>query len=599
MMAVTESRHPTGVATFVTATRGTIKLNTQTPVSERAAAVLDSDWIADAVSAAGDIAYRWDILSDSLHWTGNLAELVGESNPGAVASGHGFNNRIHSEDLPIRLKALSDHFAGQAGYDCEFRLRNGQGVVAWVHDRGNAVFDGQGVPIAMAGTLRIVTARKQTEVRLERIANYDELTGHFNKTRLRDELDQALTFAHRFSMPGAFMVVGIDKLAMINTACGYEVGDAVLVAIGQRLDRFLRSSDVVGRLGGDRFGVVLSQCREDMVVHAMDRIIDGIREEPVEIDGQSIPVSVSIGCVLFPGPVNTAYDVMAKAESALNFAKRAGRSCFNTYRVSEQQGLLHRQAMDIGAQVQQAMRDHRLLFMYQPIVETDTYRVAKYEALLRMRNEKGAIVSAGAFVPIVEQLGIARQLDRHVLDMAVEELRNAPEITLAVNISGLTASDPSWLRALISAVRSTPQIAPRLEVEITETAALHDIEESGRFVNVVRDLGCRVAIDDFGAGFTSFRHLKALTVDLVKIDGSFVLNLAKNVDNQLFVRNLMGLAASFGLETVAEFVENAEDAAFLLQAGVKYLQGYYFGRPAMERRWRPGESIVPVPLVAE
>jgi diguanylate cyclase (GGDEF)-like protein len=416
---------------------------------------------------------------------------------------------------------------------------------------------------------------------------------------LRDELDQALTFAHRFSMPGAFMVVGIDKLAMINTAFGYEVGDAVLVAIGQRLDRFLRSSDVVGRLGGDRFGVVLSQCREDQVVHAMDRIIDGIREEPVEIDGQSIPVSVSIGCVLFPGLVNTAYDVMAKAESALNFAKRAGRSCFNTYRVSEQQGMLHRQAMDIGAQVQQAMREHRLIFMYQPIVEADTYRVAKYEALLRMRDEKGAIMPAGAFVPIVEQLGIARQLDRHVLDMAVEELRNAPDITLAVNISGLTASDPSWLRALISAVRSTPQIAPRLEVEITETAALHDIEESGRFVNVVRDLGCRVAIDDFGAGFTSFRHLKALTVDLVKIDGSFVLNLAKNVDNQLFVRNLMGLAASFGLETVAEFVENSEDAAFLLQAGVKYLQGYYFSRPVMERIWQPGESITPVPLVAE
>jgi diguanylate cyclase (GGDEF)-like protein len=400
-------------------------------------------------------------------------------------------------------------------------------------------------------------------------------------------------------MPGAFMVVGIDKLAMINTAFGYEVGDAVLVAIGQRLDRFLRSSDVVGRLGGDRFGVVLSQCREDQVVHAMDRIIDGIREEPVEIDGQSIPVSVSIGCVLFPGLVNTAYDVMAKAESALNFAKRAGRSCFNTYRVSEQQGMLHRQAMDIGAQVQQAMRERRLIFMYQPIVEADTYRVAKYEALLRMRDEKGAIMPAGAFVPIVEQLGIARQLDRHVLDMAVEELRNSPDITLAVNISGLTASDPSWLRALISAVRSTPQIAPRLEVEITETAALHDIEESGRFVNVVRDLGCRVAIDDFGAGFTSFRHLKALTVDLVKIDGSFVLNLAKNVDNQLFVRNLMGLAASFGLETVAEFVENADDAAFLLQAGVKYLQGYYFSRPAMERLWRPGESITPVPLVAE
>src|SRR5262249_553563 len=156
------------------------------------------------------------------------------------------------EDLPLRLKALSDHFAGQGGvYDCEFRLRNSQGSVVWIHDRGSAEFDKDRTPIAMSGTLRVVTTRKQTEARLERIANYDELTGPSNKTRLRDELDQALTFARRFSVPGAFMVVGIDKLAMINSAFGYEVGDAVLVAVGQRLDRYVRSSDVVGRLGGD------------------------------------------------------------------------------------------------------------------------------------------------------------------------------------------------------------------------------------------------------------------------------------------------------------------------------------------------------------
>ena len=556
-------------------------------------AIKESQWISAAIAAAGDVAYRWDILTDKLELSGNLAELLGDAG-GGPESGHGFNNRIHPEDLPLRLKALSDHFAGEGTYDCEFRLRTGQGSVVWMHDRGTAELDRDGTPILLCGTLRIVTARKQTEARMERVANYDELTGHFNKTRLRDELDQALTFARRFSVPGAFLVVGIDKLAMINSAFGYEVGDAVLVAVGQRLDRYIRSSDVVGRLGGDRFGIILSQCREEMVVHAMDRIIDGVREEPVEIDGQSIPVSVSIGCVLFPGLMNTAYDVMAKAELALNFAKRSGRNCFNTYRVSEQQGAQHRQAMDIGAQVQQAMRDRRLIFMYQPIVTADSsHKVVKYEALLRMSDEKGNIVPAGEFIPVIEQLGMARQLDRHVLDMAIEELRNSSETTLAINISGLTASDPSWLRALISAVRSTPHIAPRLTVEITETAALHDIEESARFVNVVRNLGCKVAIDDFGAGFTSFRHLKALTVDMVKIDGSFVLNLSRNVDNQLFVRNLMGLASTFGLSTVAEFVENGEDAAFLVKAGVDYLQGYYFGRPDFNRHWRTGETITP------
>jgi diguanylate cyclase (GGDEF)-like protein/PAS domain S-box-containing protein len=576
-----------------------ISLGRQTPRSGALPTSKEPQWITAAIAAAGDLAYRWDILTDKLEWSGDLAELVGDSG-GAQETGHGFNNYIHPEDLPNRLKALSDHFAGEGPLECEFRLRTSQGSVIWMHERGSAELDGDGTPIMLTGTLRIITARKQAEAQFERVANYDELTGHFNKTRLRDELDQALTFARRFSVPGAFLVVGIDKLALVNSVCGYEVGDAVLVAIGQRLDRYIRSSDVVGRLGGDRFGIILSQCREEMVVHAMDRILDGVREEPVEVDSQSIPISVSIGCVLFPGLVNTAYDVMAKAELSLNFAKRSGRNCFNTYRVSEQQGVLHRQAMDIGAQVQQAMRDHRLKFMYQPIVTADsTHKVVKYEALLRMSDEKGETVPAGAFIPVIEQLGMARQLDRHVLDMAIDELRESTDTTLAINISGLTASDPSWLRALISAVRSTPHIAPRLTVEITETAALHDIEESARFVNVVRNLGCKVAIDDFGAGFTSFRHLKALTVDMVKIDGSFVMNLSHNIDNQLFVRNLMGLATTFGLSTVAEFVENEEDADFLLNAGVHYLQGYYFGRPADRRIWTPQQSIVPVPLLAE
>lgn len=569
-----------------------------------------AEWVREAVAASGDIAYRWDILTDQVHWVGNIDEILGERGAETVHSGHSYNNRIHPEDLPTRLKALSDHFSqgsgGQPGpaaarsgaligdpYECEYRIRNGQGVVIWVHDRGRAALGENGMPQAMSGSLRIITARKQNEARLERIANYDELTGHFNKTRLREELDRALSFGRRFAMPGAFMVVGIDKLAMINNAYGYEVGDAVLVAIGQRLDRFLRASDVIGRLGGDRFGVVLAQCPEEMVIHAMERILETCREQPVEIDGQSIPVSVSIGCVLFPGLMNTAFDVMTKAESALHSAKKSGRSCFNTYKASEQQSLLHRRAMDIGAQVQQAMRENRLLFTYQPIVEAKTHKVAKYECLLRMREENGEIVPAGAFIPIIEQLGMTRLMDRHVLDMAVAELIAAPETVLALNISGLTATDQSWLRALISAVKSAPQIAPRLIVEITETAALHDIEESARFVNVVRDLGCRVAIDDFGAGFTSFRHLKALTVDMVKIDGSFVRNLTNNVDNQLFIRNLMGLAETFGLETVAEFVENADDAAFLVGAGVHYLQGYYFGRPMLQRPWRHGEQIQP------
>ncbi len=551
------------------------------------------DWIESALISAGDVAYFWDVASDRLTWAGNLSDVLTEIPLDTLASGHALNDRIHPEDLPRRLKALSDHFALNKQYDCEYRLRTGHGQVVWVHDRGLAQMGGAGVPKTMAGTLRVITQRKQTEARLERAANYDDLTGHFTKSRLRQELEQAMSVARRFSVAGAFLVIGVDKLALINSAYGYEVGDAVLVTVGQRLDRFLRSSDVVGRLSGDRFGIVLTQCPEDMVGTAMDRIIEVMREKPIDVDGQSVPVTVSIGCVMFPSITSTAYDVIARAETALNAAKLAGRSCWQVHRPSEQQSIQHRHHMVVAAQVQRAVREDRLIFTYQPIVKAATYEVVKYECLLRLKDEQGKIMSAAEFIPVVEELGMTRFMDRHVLDMAIAELRANAELTLAMNISGLTATDQAWLRALNSAVKATPEVAPRLIVEITETAALHDIEETARFVNAVRDLSCQVAIDDFGAGFTSFRHLKALTVDMVKIDGSFVRDLASNVDNQLFIRNLMGLAESFGLRTCAEFVENAEDAAFLVKAGVDCLQGYYFGRPDFTRHWAMGQRIVP------
>jgi EAL domain-containing protein (putative c-di-GMP-specific phosphodiesterase class I) len=179
-----------------------------------------------------------------------------------------------------------------------------------------------------------------------------------------------------------------------------------------------------------------------------------------------------------------------------------------------------------------------------------------------------------------------RSLDRRALDLTLLDLEANPDVTLAFNISGVTAADRGWLRILIARLKDRPEIASRLIVEITETAALHDLEDSARFVSIMRDLGCRVAVDDFGAGYTTFRHLKALTVDVVKIDGSFVRNLADNKENQLFIRNLLSLSRAFNLVTIAECVENLEDAEILASEGVNLLQGYYFGKPEVDPAWR-------------
>jgi diguanylate cyclase (GGDEF)-like protein len=543
-----------------------------------------------AMAAAGDVVYEWDLVSDAISWIGPVEGLFGTPDAGQYATGEAFHGRVNPEDLPFRLKALSDHYVTRETYDWEYRVRQVDGSFCWVHDRGFAEFSREGTPLAMRGVLRLVNRRKQHEERLEHLASFDELTGYFNRSRLREALQEALVHSQRYGLPGAYLSIGIDKLALINDAYGYLTADAVIVAVGQRLERIIRASDTIGRVGGDVYGVVLSHCPEPEAVAIAEKILRVFREHPIFTPTGPIHVSVSIGSVAFATFVQTAGETIARAETALQDAKRQGRDCFRLYQGSEEQRRDHRQSMAIGEQVKEALKDHRLVFAFQPVVGHDG-TAAFYECLLRMRSTTGDIIPAGTFVPVVEQLGLSRIMDRRVLELGVEELVRSPDVRLSLNISGFTASDHGWLRSLVALVSGRPEVARRLIVEITETAAIEDIEETARFVATIRELGCRVALDDFGAGYTSFRHLKALTVDIVKIDGSFVRGIATNEDNRLFVRTLVGLAKGFQLATVAECVESAEDAAVLAAEGIDHLQGYHFARPTIDRPWLAGRAV--------
>jgi diguanylate cyclase (GGDEF)-like protein len=547
-------------------------------------------WIRDAIEASGDLVYDWDLADGRIAWVGHAKSFFDIDTNAVPDTGAAYALRIHSADLPKREQALTQHFKRAAPYDCEYRLMRSRGEECWVHDRGQVKFDEAGEPRRLIGTLRLVNARKQHEAKLERLASFDDLTGHFNKLRLEDALQHRLAQCRKTGESGAFLVLGIDHLAKINNAYGYETGDKVLIAIGQRLDHLLRPSDVVGRIGADRFGVLLPKANRGQLQQLADRMLQAVREMAVPVQASRVRVTVSIGGLIFPGAGDAPKDIITRAESAMQQAKRDGRDCFALYRPSQQQDLLHRRSQSIAAEVEQAIAENRLCFAFQPIVRAVSHEVALYECLVRLKSSTGELIPAAAFVPVVEQMGLIRQMDRHVLELAVAELEAGPEISLAMNISGLTATDQVWLKTLKSLMAGRPELARRLVLEITETAALQDIDETARFLGEIRGLGCRVALDDFGAGFTSFRHLQALTFDIVKIDGAFVRQLRDNPEQQLFVRNLVGLADAFGLETIAECVETGEDAAFLANEGVQFLQGYYFGRPSLDRPWRGAEA---------
>ena len=543
---------------------------------------IQTDLLA-ALNAAGDVVYEWDVARDSLTWTGDASAMFQLDDLKKVESGDLFHGRINSEDLKERLKRLSRHFASGARFDCEYRIRAGNGDFMWLHERGHAEFMPDGRPLVMRGILRAITNRKRAEQRLEYLANYDDLTGHFNRFRLRQAIDYALTACKRFGRTGAFLTVDIDNIALINDAFGFEIGDAVLSGLAERLDELTAASDIVGRIEGDCFGLLLDHSDEDAAAETAEKIISGVRETPIKTVIGDVAITVSVGGIVFPTSAQTSFDIMSRAEMALRQAKKEGRNHYVVYQLTEMQRQSLRQDMSIAKEVQEALLDNRLVLAYQPIVDTMTGEARLYECLLRMRRPDGQILPAGASVPVVEQLGLMRQIDRCTLHLAMEELFNDPYVRLTLNISGMTASDQAWLRTLVSYLRGKPEVGSRLTIEITETVVLQDLEESARFVSSVRDLGCAVALDDFGAGYTSFRNLQALAVDMVKIDGAFITDLEDKPDNQLFIRTLLGLARGFGLTTVAECVETEAEAEILKREGVTYLQGYLYGRPELTR----------------
>ena len=540
--------------------------------------------LSAALEAAGDVAYVWQLDTDRIDWSGRLVPADAEL-AAAPASGRAFASRLHPDDVGHRKLALAAHLERGSVFDCEYRLRSASGAFFWVHERGRARRDASGRARLVCGVIRALGQSKHGQNRLKRLPDHDALTGHLSKSRVREAVDQIIAAGQRRPSPAAFLAVGVDNMATINETFGNDAGDSVLIEIGCRLDDCLRVSDIIGRLGDDRFGVLLIHCPPEAIAAAAEKIRSAVSGTPIQAVSGAVCATVSIGSAAFPEHGLTSYEVITRAESALAEAKRTGRDCHIHYRLTERQRDRRHRGLAVVEDVRAALREERIRFAFQPVVAADTNEISYYECLLRMYMPDGRLIPAGEFVPVLEQLGFIRLIDRYVLDKTLAELQADPKVRLGFNISGLTAADRAWLRLLVSRLRNRPDLASRMVIEITETAALYDIEESARFVGALREAGCHVALDDFGAGHTSLRHLQSLEIGTVKIDGSFARNLAGNPENQVFLRHLIGLAKGFGFMTVAEGVAASEDAAILRREGINFLQGYHFGRPSLDRPW--------------
>jgi diguanylate cyclase (GGDEF)-like protein len=550
-------------------------------------------------ASVGEIAYEWRLDTDVIAWGPNVADVLAIRDPAIIATGHGFARLVDPQSGPSRIEAVTRSTAKDEGpgvpYQLQYALRLPSGVSpSWVEDTGRWFAGADGKPLRAHGVLRVINERHERDERLAYLSRFDALTGEMHRWRLTEVLEATIEEAINLRSSCGFLLVAIDNLGRINDAYGFDIADEVIAAVGKRIRSQLRAKDHLGRYSGNKFGLILNNCTpEDMAV-AADRLLTAVRDEVVLTSAGPVAVTVTIGGIIAPRHGRTVREVLTRAQDALDSAKAKRRGSFQAYRANVEREAQRKENVRATDEIIAALNERRVFVVFEPVVTIGSRQPAFYECLMRVRRTDGSLLAVDRVVRLAERLGLMRLLDHRVLELVVSELIAAPNLKASLNVSAASTVDPDWWTALSAMLRARPGVAERLTVEITETTAIQDLDETRGFVARVKDLGCRIAIDDFGAGYTSFRNLRKLGVDLVKIDGAFVQNLKWSEDDRAFVHTLIDLARRLGLETVAEWVQDEDAAAILAGWGCDYLQGSLIGLASTERPWlsAPGTAAV-------
>jgi diguanylate cyclase (GGDEF)-like protein len=544
---------------------------------------------SDILASLGQAVFIWDIASDAIVWGEQVNSVFPGIPPERLSTGAEFA-RLVEPSQSLRAAALTQspavHGADGTPYRVEYGVRmSASDPVIWIEETGRWFAGPDGRPVRAIGSVRINNERHARDEELARLARLDPLTGELNRTHLIAALAEAIEESTRFRSASAFMLVGIDHLARVNDAFGFDVADAVILEVAKRIRARLRGGDVLGRFSGNKFGLILKNCTIDDMNVAAERFLAGIRDDVVPTKSGPVSVTASIGAVSVPRYTRNTDEAINRAHETLDAAKRRRAGSFGTWRPNAERDAQRRVNIRVTDEIVTALNDRRIVLAYEPVVSAATRDGAFYECLVRMEQGDGRTLLAPDIVPVAERLGLIRLVDHRVLELVVAELAASPEVRLSLNISPDTTMDPDWWAGIESMMQAHPGVAERLIVEITETVAIQDIDDVRAFVGRLKHFGSRIAIDDFGAGYTSFRNLRKLGVDIVKIDGAFVQNITHSADDRAFVQTLIDLARRLDIKTVAEWVQDEEAATMLRDWGCDYIQGRLIGLASAERPW--------------
>ena len=458
--------------------------------------------------------------------------------------------------------------------------KNGEEFPCWFSV--TQVTDARGVPENYIAIFNDITEHKSSRAQIEFLAHHDSLTGLPNRILLNDRLEMAITQAHRQNERLGILFIDLDRFKNVNDSLGHSVGDEILKEAAKRLSNSIRTGDTVSRLGGDEFVVLFPKVRDednlaDLTIKLREKL-----QQPYVVDGMSLHMTPSIGIAVYPEDGEDADELIKNADAAMYLAKEKGRNNFQFYTPILNARTLDR--LKLESDLRDAIVAGNFELHYQPQVIGSNGQLWGLEALVRWRHAERGLISPGEFIPLAEETGLIVPLGEWVFREAVRQLtvwrqQGFSELVVSVNISALQFRQADFL-ARVQSIMAHGKLPPdAIELELTESILMSDVETSIQTLKGLRGLGFRIAIDDFGTGFSSLNYLRHLPINILKIDQSFVREMIREPESLAIVESIIALAQALGKETIAEGVETLEEYQLLQARGCRLMQGYYFAKP--------------------